>query len=136
MNILGIDWGEKRIGLACADALGLAVPIKAATQANVKKRLAYIGALIADRNIEEIVIGYPLNMNGTVGFKAREVDQFIDRLDKRFHLPVHKVDERLTSHAVEEALKQMDKKVDVKSGEIDSRAACIILQDFIDQQAY
>lgn len=134
MNRLGIDWGEKRIGLAFADALDLAMPIKAATQSTIKKRLSFIEQIIQERNIQEIVIGYPFNMNGSVGFKAREVDQFIDRLNKRFHLPIHKVDERLTSHAVEETLKQMNQKVDTKSGEIDSRSASIILQDYIDQK--
>ena len=134
MNRLGIDWGEKRIGLAFADALDLAMPIKAATQSTIKKRLSFIEQIIQERNIQEIVIGYPFNMNGSVGFKAREVDQFIDRLNKRFHLPIHKVDERLTSHAVEETLKQMNQKVGTKSGEIDSRSASIILQDYIDQK--
>ena len=134
MNRLGIDWGEKRIGLAFADGLDLAMPIKAATQSTIKKRLSFIEQIIQERNIQEIVIGYPFNMDGSVGFKAREVDQFIDRLNKRFHLPIHKVDERLTSHAVEETLKQMNQKVDTKSGEIDSRSASIILQDYIDQK--
>ena len=133
MNLLGIDWGEKRIGLSFADQLRLAVPIPAAIQSNVKARINYISQIIKDREIEALVVGYPLNMNGSVGFKAEEVDRFIERLKRRFHLPVHKIDERLTSHSVEQDLKALNKKVDPKSGKVDSRAASLILQDFLDR---
>lgn len=131
MNILGIDWGEKRIGLAFADALNVAVPIEPAVQKKLKDRLAHIESILKERSIEAIVIGYPLNMDGSVGFKAKEVDAFIEKIEKRFHLPVHRIDERLSSHYVEEGLKRFKKKIDPKSGSIDSRAACIILQDYL-----
>ena len=134
MNLLGIDWGEKRIGLSFADPLKFAMPIPAAIQSNVKDRMNYIDQVIKVRKIEALVVGYPLNMNGSVGFKAEEVDRFIEKLKRRFHLPIYKVDERLTSHSVEQDLKAMNKKVDPKSGEIDSRAATLILQDFLDQK--
>lgn len=131
MNVLGIDWGEKRIGLAFADALAIAVPIKPAVQKKLKERLAHIESEIKQRNIEAIAIGYPLNMDGTVGFKAKEVDVFIEKLENRFHLPITRIDERLTSHLIEEEYKGAKKKIDPKSGAIDSSAACIILQDFL-----
>lgn len=131
MNILGIDWGEKRIGLAFADSLNIAVPIEPAVQKKLKDRLAHIESILEERLIEAIVVGYPLNMDGSIGFKAKEVDVFIEKIEKRFRLPVHRIDERLSSHYVEEGLKQFKKKVDPKSGSIDSRAACIILQDYL-----
>ncbi len=131
MNILGIDWGEKRIGLAFADVLNIAVPIEPAVQKKLKERLAYIESILKERSIEAIVIGYPLNMDGSVGFKAKEVDAFIEKIEKRFRLPVYRMDERLSSHFVEEDLKHFKQKVDPKSGSIDSRAACIILQDYL-----
>ena len=131
MNILGIDWGEKRIGLAFAGGLGIAVPIEPAVQKKLKDRLAHIESILKERAIDTIVIGYPLNMDGSVGFKAKEVDVFIEKIEKRFRLPVHRVDERLSSHFVEENLKLFKKKVDPKSGSIDSRAACVILQDYL-----
>lgn len=135
MNYLGIDWGEKRIGLACADEIGIALPLPAAVGASKKARLQQIEQVIKARRIAEIVCGYPLNMNGTVGFKAKEVDVFIEELSKRFGLPVHRVDERLSSHSVEQGLKGQKRKLDRKSGEIDSRAAALILQDFIEERA-
>jgi putative Holliday junction resolvase len=135
MNYLGIDWGEKRIGLAHADEVGIAVPLPAATAATKKARLRHIEEMIKTRRIHEIVCGYPLNMNGSVGFKAKEVDVFIGEIEKRFGLPVHRIDERLSSHSVEQGLKSQKKKLDRRSGEIDSRSAALILQDFIEEKA-
>jgi putative Holliday junction resolvase len=134
MRYLGIDWGEKRIGLAHADEVGIALPLQAAVAPSKKERMQHIERVIRERSIDELVVGYPLNMNGTVGFKAQEVDVFITELEKRFRLPVHRIDERLSSHSVEQGLKGQKKKPDRKSGEIDSRAAALILQDFIEER--
>ncbi|MGC6456592.1 MAG: Holliday junction resolvase RuvX [Coraliomargaritaceae bacterium] len=134
MRTLGIDWGEKRIGLAYADEVGVAVPLPAAVASSKKGRMRQIEATIEARSIEQLVVGYPLNMNGSVGFKAKEVDVFIAQLEKRFRLPVHRIDERLSSHAVEQGFRGSRKKPDRKSGEIDSRAAALILQDFVEER--
>ena len=96
--------------------------------------------MIEERRITDLVVGYPYNMDGSAGFKAEEVDSFIDLLTERFGLHVHRVDERLTTHQAESDLKLASKKTKRnrktrRSGEIDSRAAAIILQDFLDQQA-
>ena len=141
MNLLGIDYGEKRIGLAYADELGLAVPLPAAAQRTEEARLAEIAAVLARRRVAEIVVGYPYNLDGSVGFKAREVDGFIARLEERFGLPVHRVDERLTTHAAQSGLEatgrkgKRDRKVRA-SGEVDSRAAALILQDYLDAHGF
>lgn len=135
MNLMGLDWGEKRIGLAFGDDIGIATPLPAATQTSEKGRLAYILSLIESRKIEAVVIGYPLNMDGSVGFKAREVDAFIEKLSRRVPLPIHRVDERLTSQVAAEGLKASGKtqrREDRKSGVLDSRAAALILQDYLE----
>jgi putative Holliday junction resolvase len=77
MNYLGIDWGEKRIGLAFADEVGIAMPLPAAVALSKKERMCHIETMLTQRKADELVVGYPLNMNGTVGFKAKEVDEFI-----------------------------------------------------------
>lgn len=133
MNVLGIDYGEKRIGLSFGDTLGLAVPIPAAIEPSVEKRFLQIGSVIRDREIEKLVVGMPYNMDGSSGFKAKEVDEFIAELKNRFGLPVETIDERLTSHQVEQELRSQGRKVDRRSGEIDSRAATLILQDYLDR---
>ncbi|NBB79495.1 MAG: Holliday junction resolvase RuvX [Verrucomicrobia bacterium] len=134
MNYLGIDWGEKRIGLAFADEVGIAIPLPAAVAASKKARMRQIETVVETRRVEALVVGYPLNMDGSVGFKAREVDGFIEELEKRFRLPVHRIDERLSSHSVEQGLKGQKRKPSRQSGEIDSRAAALILQDFIEEK--
>lgn len=136
MNYLGIDWGEKRIGLAFADSLGIAVPLEAAVASTKQARMQQIETAINERKIEALVVGYPLNMDGSIGFKAKEVDAFISVLEGRFKLPVHRLDERLSSHSVEQHLKGSKKKPDRKSGAIDSSAAALILQDFLEEQTF
>ncbi len=132
-RFLGIDYGEKRIGLAFGDDLGLASPLPAAVDKTKAARLECIQKHIRERRVTAIVIGYPYNMDGSVGFKAREVDHFVEILQKRFGLPVHRVDERLTSFEAETRLKSKKKAVSRRSGEVDSLAAALILQDFLDQ---
>ncbi len=137
MRLLGIDYGEKRIGLAFADELGLAVPVAPAAQPTEEARFEAIQAEVQRRRAEAIVVGYPYNMDGTIGFKAREVDAFIDRLAARLPLPIHRMDETLTTHAAQRGLEETgrrgkrDRRVRA-SGEIDSRAAALILQDYVD----
>jgi len=134
LNYLGIDWGEKRIGLSYADEVGVAIPLPAAVARLKEERLRQIESTLKTRKIDAIVCGYPLNMDGSVGFKAKEVDVFIGEIEARFKLPVHRVDERLSSYSVEQMMKEQKKQPDRRSGEIDSRAATLILQDFIDVQ--
>ena len=138
MRYLGIDYGERRIGLSFGDELGLALPLPAATAPKKKARLGQIGQIIEERRVQCLVVGYPYNMDGTVGIKAREVDVFIAMLEQVFGLPVYRADERLTT---DEALRRTDRWRRMTrrarsraraSGALDSRAAAIILQDFLD----
>ncbi len=138
MRALAIDYGEKRIGLAYGDELGLAYPLAAALEPELEGRLMHIAQVIAQRKIDTLVVGYPLHMDGTLSAKAREVDAFIETLQKRFALPVVKTDERLTSVQAETLGKKKFKSVKQqqqqrRSGQTDSRAAAIFLQDYLDQ---
>lgn len=139
MRLLGIDYGEKRIGLATSDELGVATPLTAAIESTEEERVATILCHLVQRRIEAIVIGYPYNMDGSVGFKAKEVDAFIERLAQKTPLPIHRMDERLTTHTAQQGAVAMgrkgkrDRRVRA-SGQIDSAAAAIILQDFVEAQ--
>ena len=132
MTVLGIDYGEKRIGLSWGDELGLAVPLPAAVERTESARLRHIMQVLESRKVERIVVGMPYNMDGSLGFKAKEAGQFMARLRKLTQLPVVAVDERLTTHQAEENFKSRKRKWDRKSGEIDSHAATLILQDYLD----
>ena len=134
MRFLGIDYGARRIGLSYGDELGVATPLPALTEAEPVKRWTALVTVIAQRRITEVVVGHPLNMDGTEGFKAKEVDAFATRLRAETKLPVHLVDERLTSYEAESTIAK-SKRRDVRaSGIIDSRAATIILQDYFNQK--
>ena len=134
MRCLGIEYGARRIGLSYGDDLGVATPLAALTEADAAQRWRALLAVIAQRRITDLVLGYPFNMDGSVGFKAKEVDAFAARLRDETKLPIHLVDERLTSYEAESTIAK-SKRRDVRaSGIIDSRAATIILQDFLLQK--
>ena len=134
MRCLGIDYGTKRVGLAQGDEIGVATPLPALTDADEAVRWRKLGEQIRQRRITDLVLGYPYNMDGSVGFKAKEVDAFAARLKAEFGLPVHLVDETLTSSEAESSIAKKDRRAVRDSGLIDSRAACLILQDFLNQQ--
>lgn len=134
MRYLGIDYGARRIGLSYGDELAVATPLPALTDADDAKRWSALLAVIAQRRIQELVIGYPLNMDDSVGFKAKEVDKFAARLREEAKLPVHLVDERLTSYEAEASIAKAKRRDVRASGIIDSRAATLILQDYLNQK--
>ncbi len=134
MRCLGIDYGSRRIGLSYGDAIGVATPLPALVQAAPEQRWAALGTVIRQRRITDLVLGYPYNMDGTAGFKAKEVDGFAARLKAEFALPVHLVDERLTSYEAESTIGKAQRRQVRASGIVDSRAATLILQDFLDQR--
>ncbi|HVT74507.1 MAG TPA: Holliday junction resolvase RuvX [Lacunisphaera sp.] len=134
MRCLGIDYGTKRIGLAQGDELGVATPLPALTGGDADTRWQALGAAIRQRRITDLVLGYPYNLDGTAGFKAKEVEAFAARLRAEFGLPVHLVDETLTSHEAESTVPKKARRDVRASGLVDSRAACLILQDFLDQR--
>jgi putative Holliday junction resolvase len=134
MRCLGIDFGARRIGLSYGDDLGVATPLPALTDADPAKRWTALKQMAAQRRVTDLVIGHPLNMDDTVGFKAKEAEAFAARLHEELKLPVHLVDERLTSYEAEATIAK-SKRRDVRaSGIIDSRAATLILQDFLNQK--
>ena len=137
-KFLGIDYGEKRIGLSFGDGLlGVAVPCPAACGKTKKARFAAIETAITQRGITGLVVGYPYNMDGSKGAKVAEVEALSAELEKRFGLPIHRIDERLTTVQALDDLKVFGHKRKTgrrtpPPGDIDSRAATLILQDFLD----
>ena len=134
MRCLGIDYGTKRVGLAQGDDIGVATPLPALVDADAGVRWRKLGELIRARRITDLVLGYPYNMDGTVGFKAKEVDAFAAQLRTEFALPVHLVDETLTSAEAESSIAKKDRRGVRDSGLVDSRAACLILQDYLNEK--
>ena len=132
MRFLGIDYGTRRIGLAFGDELGVATPLPALTQSDAMQRWAALLAAVRERRATELVLGHPLNMDDTVGPKAKEAEALADKLRADVGLPVHLIDERLTSYEAESTIAKSNRRDVRASGIIDSRAATLILQDYLD----
>jgi putative holliday junction resolvase len=134
MRCLGIDYGTRRIGLAFGDELGVATPLPALIDADPAQRWAGLLAVAKQRRASDLVLGYPLNMDDTAGPKAKEAEALAVRLRAELGLPVHLVDERLTSYEAESSIAKHKRREVRASGLIDSRAATLILQDYLDQK--
>ncbi len=134
MRCIGIDFGERRVGLSYGDEIGVATPLEAAVEDLEEERIEHIVRVAKERMATDLVFGYPYNMDGSIGFKAREVDAFIDRLLQRISLPVHRIDERLTSSEASKGFAKGRDDALRRSGKLDSAAAALILQDFLDQR--
>jgi putative Holliday junction resolvase len=134
MRCLGIDYGAKRVGLSYGDEIGVATPLPALIDADAAKRWVALVALVKARKITDLVLGFPFNMDDSVGFKAKEVEAFAEKLRTEFGLPVHFVDERLTSYEAEASIPKAKRREVRASGLVDSRAATIILQDFLNEK--
>lgn len=124
---LGIDYGNKRIGLAIADSsTKLAVPFEIIENKNRKFVLVELNKIIEQENIDQIVVGVPYNMEGEETEQTKDVLEFIKFLNKNLDLQIHQFDERLSTKAAETLLGDVDKK-----SHKDAVAAMVILQDFL-----
>ena len=131
---LGIDYGTKRIGLAVSDPnTGIASPL---TTIEVKGGLAHHVAAVAkyvgDYDVDALVVGLPLNMDDTRGEQAKVTQTFGDELSRAMGLPIHYHDERLSSVSAEELLLPAELTRKKKKVRLDSIAAQVMLQDFLD----
>jgi len=135
MRILGLDFGTKRIGVAVSDELlitaqGLQTIERRALDADLDK----IRNVINENGVSEVVVGLPLNMNGTYSAKTKEVVQFMDSLSKAIDIPVKTWDERLTTMQAERALLEADVSRAKRRRVADKLAAQIILQSYLDSR--
>jgi putative pre-16S rRNA nuclease len=132
---MAIDYGTKAIGVAISDELGLTVRPLTTIRRGRQKYLQVIDkicSLIRENEIGTLAVGLPLHMNGTRGEAAERVEKFIADLQNRIAIPIVIVDERLTSYAADQLLR--DKGVNERRARSDEFAAAIILQDYLDQE--
>ncbi|MDR3228364.1 MAG: Holliday junction resolvase RuvX [Puniceicoccales bacterium] len=143
-SFLGIDYGDRRIGLSYGDELGIAFPIAPAVEPEHAARVARVVAEARRRKATALVVGYPLNMDGTAGPRTVVTDDFIAEIEAFLPgVPVHRVDEGLTSVEAEGTFSSRRRGRTAKerqrhrqTGELDSRAATLILQDFLNARGY
>lgn len=134
-RILAIDYGLKRVGFAVSDPLGLtAQPLATLVRQSEADLLDRIRSLIAEKEVSKIVVGLPINMNGTLGPKAEEAKRFAGQLSAALGLPVELWDERLTSWQAEQYLSEagLSPRKERRKGRVDRMAAQIMLQSYLD----
>jgi len=135
MRIMGLDFGTKRIGIAVSDELFItAQGMDSLYSKDPKTDIEAISKLVQDNSVEEIVVGLPLNMNGSQSTKTKEVIEFVDRLSKAVTVPVKTWDERLTSMQAERVLLEADMSRAKRRKLSDKVAAQIILQSYLDSR--
>lgn len=130
---MGLDVGGRRIGVALSDALGmLATPLTTVSATPQPQAIERIGRLAQEHSVVAIVAGLPLTLRGEVGPQAEVVRAFAAALEAALGLPVALFDERLTTAAAEQHLRDMGVKPAKRKQQIDQVAAAIILQDYLD----
>lgn len=134
ISALGLDVGRKRIGVAGCDGTGLiATGLTTVERRSFIEDVAQLQRLAQERQAQVLVIGLPYNMNGSLGFQAKQVQKFAQRLSKALNLPLVYVDERLTSFQAEQLL-QAENRSWRDKGLIDRKAAALILQQWLDER--
>ena len=132
MRLLAIDLGSKNIGTAVSDALGISVrAVETIRRRRIKDDLARLKFLTADLEVEGIVVGLPLKMDGTVGEAAETALRFVEQLRAAVEVPVFMQDERLSSYEAEQQMMAQGLNRSQRRARSDERAAIIILQDYL-----
>ena len=134
-RVLGLDIGKKRIGIAMSDPLLItAQPFDTIQRNPENEAINKIGELIKTYNVNKIVAGLPLMMNGDFGEQAQDCSDFGKKIEQKLQIDVIFIDERLTSYQAEEILKAQGVKYTKDKGKVDKIAAAIILQEYLDRQ--
>ncbi|MEB2299917.1 Holliday junction resolvase RuvX [Lysinibacillus xylanilyticus] len=137
MRIMGLDVGSKTVGVAASDALGWTaqgIETVKIDEANGEFGIERIAELVKEYAITEFVVGYPKNMNNTVGPRGEASENYKKLLEETFSLPVKLWDERLTTMAAERMLIEADVSRKKRKQVIDKMAAVMILQGYLDSK--
>lgn len=136
MRILGLDYGSVTVGVAVSDALLITAQpvevIKRKSETKLRQTLARIEQLTAEYEVEKIVLGYPKNMNNTLGERVQRTEEFKEKLEKRTGLEVILWDERLSTVSAMEVLKEGKVRRENRKKYVDKIAAVFILQGYLD----
>lgn len=133
MRWMGLDYGDRNIGIAVSDEMGwTAQGVEVIRRKSKKDDLERIRTLIHEYDIKELVVGLPRNMNGSLGPRAGKCQDFARLLQDETGLTVHLWDERLSTVAAERTLLEADMSRKKRKAVIDKMAAALILQSYLD----
>lgn len=134
-RILGLDVGSRRIGVAISDPLEItAQGLQTLQRRNKRHDLSALEQVIRDYGVREIVVGLPLRMSGAEGIQSEKMQVFAEELRKRFQLPVHLWDERLTSAEANRLLRETELSIEKRAKAVDRMAAILILQGWMESR--
>jgi putative Holliday junction resolvase len=137
MRVLGLDVGDRRIGVALSDETGLlASPLPTLERVGPRKDPKAIAALARAHGVAEIVVGLPRNLDGTIGPQAQKVQAFAEAVAAAAGLPVRFQDERLTTVEAEQILSERNVPWQRRKDLVDQVAAVLILQEYLDHQKH
>lgn len=139
MRVMGLDFGSKTVGVAVSDSLlvtaqGVEI-IRRKEENKLRQTLARIEELIREYEVEEIVLGLPINMNATEGVRVELTMEFKDKLERRTGLPVYTWDERLTTVAADRIMEETGVRKENRKKYVDMIAATLILQGYLDRRS-
>lgn len=135
ISALGLDVGRKRIGVAGCDGTGLiATGLTTVERQSFAQDVAQLQRLVQERQVQTLVVGLPYSMNGSIGFQAKQVQKYAQRLAKALNLPMVYVDERLTSFQAEQLMQAQNLSPSRNKSLIDRKAAALILQQWLDER--
>ncbi len=137
MRLLSLDVGDRRIGAALSDPLGItATPLLAIDRKRVRDAVAAVLDLAREHEVSGIVVGFPLTLSGEAAHQAAKVKDFVRVLESRTELPVVAVDERFSTQEAERLLRSAGRRARSRDkGAVDSAAAAVILQTYLDALA-
>ncbi len=134
-KIMGLDVGDKTIGIAMSDPLGFTAQALATIRRKSKKEdYALLKEMIDEHKVEKVVVGLPKNMNGSIGPQAEKTIKFAEKLKNKFDIDLIYQDERLTSKSAERMLIAGDVRREKRKDLIDKVAATFILQAYLDKE--
>lgn len=140
MRIIGLDYGSKTVGVAISDPLGLTAQgmetIWRKQENKLRQTLSRIEEIVAEYQVERIVVGYPKNMNNTIGERAEKALEFKEMLERRTGLPVVMWDERLTTVEANRTLMEAGVRRENRKEHLDELAAIFILQGYLDSLSF
>lgn len=137
MRIIGLDVGEKRIGVAMSDPLGiLASPLTQINRTGNRTAIEAILELVRQHEVERIIAGMPYSIDGSLGQQAERVGGFLRKLSEHLDIPVETWDERYTTVAAEGKMAEAGIRKDKRKKQIDAAAAALILQEYLDTKRY
>lgn len=133
MRKLGIDYGDVRLGLALSDPMGIiAGALEVYTRKNTDADFEYIARIVREKEADTVVIGMPVNMDGTKGIRAEKSAAFGEKLKGYTNAKIDYIDERLSTVSAEKALIEVNMRREKRKGVIDKIAAQIFLQNYLD----